>query len=210
MGTAQSNVSDFQRWCASEGVSNVSQFSRNTVIGFDILHHRGRMSYGFSSDFELRTFGQTEPYFFTFALRAGYLWMNSGRFQVRSLAGIGAGYALVRFENETPTSLQAISANYSDPFARASTFISRFELLASGNLFANEKRKLANVQPVVFVNAGVQPVMTHGVWNYGETEVDIDGNRFAGQRIDMPRFYKGNWFLTVGIAMGIVTKRPGY
>lgn len=210
LGTAQSNVSEFQRWCASQGVPGVSQFSRNTVIGFDVLHHRGRVTYGLSSDFELRTFGKTEPYFFTFALRAGYLWINTGRLQVRSLAGIGAGYALVRFETGTPASLQSISANYSDPFARASTLVSRLELLASGNLFANEKRKVANIQPIIFINAGVQPVLTHGAWSYGETEVDIDGNQFAGQRIDMPPFYRGNWFLTVGIAMGIVTKRPNY
>jgi len=207
IGSAQSNVSAFQRWALSEGVGGVSAVSRNTLIGFDILYNHNRMVYGMSSEFELRTFGETEPYFFSFTFRVGYQWLQASRFQVRSLGGIGAGYTLVRFEGQLPASLQNISANYVDPFARASLLIGRLELMASYNLYANPERRLLHFQPLLFVNAGMHPVLKHGFWNYGDSELDsFDGTRFVAQRIDMPKFYRENWFLTLGLALLIMPR----
>jgi hypothetical protein len=203
IGSAQSDVSEFQRWAAAEGVPGVTQFSRNSVFAFDILYNRNRVTYGLSSDFELRTFGQTEPYFFSFAFRAGYQWYKSERIELRTLGGLGVGYTLVRFENEIPTSLQNIASGYSDPYARASSLIGRLEILASYSFLNRPSRNNPSVKPLLFVNAGAQPVLKHGLWNFGDNEVAIDGNQFAGQRIDMPKFYKGNWFIAVGIAASV-------
>ena len=205
VGAAESSIPEFQRWAASQGLIGISSISRNPTFGFDLLYNRNRMVYGLSSDFELRTFGRTEPYFLTFSLRAGYQLVEAGRLQLRSLAGIGASYALVRFENQIPASLQSISSNYVDPFARASTLVGRFELLASFNLYDNPQRKLLQFRPVLFAHVGAQPVFTHGPWSYGDSEPDsFDGTRFVAQRIDMPRFYRGSWFLSVGFALAIV------
>jgi hypothetical protein len=208
MGSAISDVSGLQPWAASEGLTGISRSSRNYLFGFDILHNRNRMVYGISSDFELRTFGQTEPYFFSFTLRAGYTIIDQNLFQVKGLAGIGVGYAFLRFENGTPTSLQNLSTNYSDPYARANAFIGRCEVIASYS-FSQTKRKNHGFlfRPVLFANAGFQPVLKHGTWHYGEPEMEnIDGDRFVGQPINMPKFYKGNWFATVGIAISIANR----
>jgi hypothetical protein len=208
IGAAESSVPEFQTWAASQGVTGVSSISRNPTFGFDLLYNRNRMVYGLSSDFELRTFGRTEPYFFTFSLRAGYQLAEVGRLQLRTLGGIGASYAFVRFENQIPASLQNISANYDDPYARASAFVGRFELLASLNLYGNPDRKLLQFRPLLFVNAGVQPVFQHGRWSYGDSEPDsFDGTRFVAQRIDMPRFYRGSWFISVGFALAITHRQ---
>ncbi len=205
MGSAYSNVSDFQRWTVAEGINNVSATSRNTLIGFDMLYNHNRMVYGLNSDFELRTFGGAEPYFFNFCFRSGYTVVDQNRFQTKALGGIGLAYAFVRFENGIPTSLQDIDAKYSDPFARASAMIGRIEIIASYKL----EKKIANpnrfpFRLILFFNAGVQPVLVHGKWNYGEMVMDtIDGSSFVGERIDMPEFYKANWFACGGIAMSI-------
>jgi len=203
IGSAQSDVSEFQRWAAAEGVRGVTQFSRNAVFGFDVLHNRNRVVYGLSSDLELRTFGKTEPYFFSFTFRAGYQWYNSDRFELRSLGGLGVGYTLVRFENEVPNSLQNIASGYSDPYARASSWIARLEVLASYNFVNRSLHNNPSFRPLLFVNAGVQPLLKHGSWYFGDNELGNDGNQFAGQRIDMPRFYKGNWFITIGFAVSV-------
>lgn len=204
-GSNYSNVSAFQRWSSSEGLNNISGTSRNRFIGFDILFNHKRMVYGMNADFDLRSLGRTEPYFFSFAFRSGYTLVDEDRFQLKTLAGIGVGYAFVRFENGIPLSLQDISTKYSDPFARVSTMIGRLEVMTSYNLRSN--RSNGNqwaFQPIIFFNAGVQPVLIHGQWNYGETVMDnIDGSSFVGEEIYMPKFYKSNWFVSIGLALSI-------
>jgi hypothetical protein len=208
IGSAQSDVSEFQRWAVSQGVSDVTGFSRNTLFGLDILHQRNRMVYGLSSDFELRTFGKTEPYFFAFSFRAGYHWLHSDRFELRSLGGLGIGYTLVRFEGEVPASLQSIAANYTNPYARAGSLIGRMELLASYNLLKQSPKNQIKFKPLLFVNAGFHPVLKHGAWRFGDDEITMDGNQFAGQRIDMPRFYESQWFITAGVAFTVSVANP--
>jgi hypothetical protein len=203
VGSSQSNVSEFQKWTLTEGLTGVKSVSRNRMIGFDIMHIRNRMIYGLSSDFELRTFGGNEPYFFSLTFRAGYEFFHTNRLQLRSLGGLGAGYAFVRFEDGIPASLQDAHANYSDPYTYASALIGRLELLASYQLFRSKERKLFHFYPLIYVNASYQPVLSHGGWWLGEKVPDIDGDRFVGQRIYMPKFYQGNWFLTVGAALSI-------
>lgn len=205
VGSAYSNVSAYQRWTVREGLNNISANTRNTLIGFDMLYNHKRMVYGLNADFELRTFGGAEPYYFNFAFRSGYTVVDQNRFQVKTLGGIGLAYAFVRFENSIPASLQDIDAKYSDPFARVSAMIGRIEALTSFKLqkkTVNHNRSL--FQLIVFFNAGVQPVLAHGNWNYGEMVMDtIDGSSFVGERIDMPKFYKANWFACGGIAMSM-------
>lgn len=205
MGSAQANVSDFQKWAASEGLSNISSRSNNTLMGFDILYHHHRMVYGINSDIELRTFGQAKPYSFSFTLRAGYTIVQQERFLVKTLGGIGIGYVFVRFENGEPRSIQNLGTNYSDPLARASMLVSRIEVMCSYRLGKNKvSNRNPGIRPLVYVNAGVTPTLKHGAWYYGEITPDIDGGgNFAGQRIDIPRFYQAQWFATVGIAIAI-------
>lgn len=205
MGGAQANVADFQKWAASEGLSNISSRSNNTLIGFDVLYHHNRMVYGINTDIEVRTFGQTEPYYFSFTLRAGYTIVQQERFLVKTLGGMGIGYAFVRFENGEPRSIQNLGTNYNDPLARASLLVSRMEVIGSYSLGKNKARnRSSGIHPLLYVNAGVTPTLSHGAWYYGEITPDIDGGgNFAGQPIDIPRFYQAQWFATVGIAIAI-------
>lgn len=211
LGSTYTNVSEFQRWANSEGLSNISGTSRNTFIGFDIVFNHQRIVYGFNADFELRSLGRTEPYFFSLAFRSGYTLVDENRFQLKSLAGIGLGYAFVRFENGIPVSLQNISPKYTDPFARVSAMVGRLEAISSYSLGANNSNKRFPFQPILFFNAGVQPVLIHGDWNYGEMIDDtIDGSSFVGEKIYMPQFYKANWFVSIGIALSIQNRPISY
>lgn len=204
MGGAQANAAGFQKWAASEGLSNISSRSNNTLIGFDILYHHNRMVYGINTDIELRTFGLTEPYYFSFTLRVGYSIVQQERFQVKTLGGIGVGYAYVRFENGDPRSIQNLGTNYSDPLARAGLFVGRMEVIGSYSLGKNKVSRIPGFKPVLSASAGVTPTLSHHAWYYGEIIPDIDGGgNFVGQRIDMPRFYQAHWFATVGIAIAI-------
>lgn len=204
MGRSQANVADFQKWATSEGLTNISSLIGNTLIGFDILYHHNRMVYGINTDIELRTFGQTKPYSFSFTLRAGYTIVQQERFLVKTLGGIGIGYVFVRFENEEPRSIQNLGTNYSDPLARSSLLVSRMEVMCSYMLKNKESNRNSGIHPLLYINLGVTPTLNHGAWYYGEITPDIDGGgNFAGQRIDMPRFYQAQWFATVGIAIAI-------
>ncbi len=205
MGSGKANTADYQKWAASEGVQNTSSSSNNTMIGFDILYHHNRMVYGINTDMELRTFGQAEPYYFSFTFRTGYTILTQERFVVKTLGGIGLGYAFIRFENGEPRSIKNLGTNYSDPFARASLVVGRMELICSYLLEKHTASKQGSgIHPILFVNAGVAPTLNHSAWYYGENIPDIDGGgNFTGQRIEMPRFYKAHWFATLGIAVSI-------
>lgn len=208
IGQGSADMSEFQAWCASQGVSDVTRTSKNNSIGFDLLYNHRRMVYGLSSDFEIPSLLTTEPYYFSFALRAGYtLTKTHPSLSLKALAGVGMGFAFVRFQRELPQSLRTIAANYDDPFARAGLFIGRLELLGSYQLKSKPRQKLHPINPVFFVNASVSPTLHHGNWHFGETVQDIDGNTFNGQRVDMPAFYKANWYIGAGLGMVINSAR---
>lgn len=203
VGKGFSNVRSFQRWCAQQGVDDVGASAQNNLIGFDLLYNRGRMVYGLSTDFELPSLMVTEPYYFSFAFRGGYRITRHPHLSLKALGGIGVGYAFVRFRNEIPQSLQAAAANYDDPFARAAMLIGRAEVLASYSVPSKQRRTAMAMSPVFYLSAGVSPTIHHGNWNFGETITDIDGNTFNGERVDIPKFYQANWFLTLGVGLSI-------
>lgn len=201
-GSARGNLSQYKNWATAEGLNNISSFSNSRMISIDIIHNRNKMVYGINTDFELRSFGTSEPYFFSFTFRSGYTFFDNDHVQVKALGGFGLGYVFIRFENGMPTSLQDIATNYTDPFARAALFVSRFEVLTSYRLAKlNRQNRNFGIEINTMLNAGVQPVLSHGGWNFGENEPDIDGSRFVGQRVGIPKFYKANAFINIGLAI---------
>lgn len=205
MGRGHANVSDFQSWAESEGLSDVPSSSNNTIIGFDFLYNHNRMVYGINSDIEIRSFDQTEPYYFSFTLRAGYTLVQDDRITVKALGGLGAGYANIQFENGEPRSIEELNADYNDPLARASMFVGRLEVIGSYTLGKFKSRNSASgIYPLLYFSAGVTPTLDHKIWRYGEITLDIDSNsNFRGQPIDIPQFYKAHWFVTLGFAVSI-------
>ncbi len=205
MGRGHVNVADFQSWAVSEGLSDVASSSNNTLIGFDFLYNHNRMVYGINSDIELRSFNKTEPYYFSFTLRAGYTLVQEEKFAVKALAGLGAGYVNIRFENGEPRSIEELNADYSDPLARASMFVGRLEVIGSYTLGKfKSQNSTSGLYPVLYFSAGVTPTLDHKNWRYGEINLDIDSNsNFVGQPIEIPQFYKAHWFITIGFAVAI-------
>lgn len=209
IGKSNANVTEFSQWAFGEGLTNISGRSQNTFIGFDILYHRNRMVYGLNYDMELRSFGQTEPYYFSLTLRAGYTLLQRHKFLLKPLVGLGSGFAFVRFENGEPQSIKDLGADYTDPFARASLFVSRLEVMGSYSLGKDKTNKRGfSFHPLLYVTVGITPTLIHGQWFYGETIYDIDSETgsFVGQPIDMPRFYKANWFTGVGIVLSFESR----
>ena len=205
MGRSHAKVDKFKTWAMSEGLSNISSTSNNTFIGFDFLYHHNRMVYGINSDIELRNFNETEHYFFSFTFRAGYTALQRENFTIKTLGGIGVGYANIRFENGEPESIENLDANLNDPLARASMSVGRLEIMSSYTLGKfKSKNSNSGIYPLLYFNAGVTPTLSHNSWRYGEIILDIDdGGDFVGQPIDIPRFYKANWFVAIGFAVAI-------
>ncbi|MEN1785941.1 MAG: hypothetical protein AAGF77_12480 [Bacteroidota bacterium] len=193
MGIGYANASDFQQWATNEGLSNIASSSNNTLIGFDFLYNHNRMVYGINTDIELRNFDKAEPYYFSFTLRAGYKWIAQSGFTMKTLGGIGAGYANIRFENGTPRAIENLDEDYNDPFARASMLVGRLEVIGSYSFKASKgKKRNSGIFPLLYFNAGVTPTLSHYTWRYGEISWDLNrNNNFNGQDIDIPRFYKG-------------------
>lgn len=202
-GNSYAKVSELQQWSVAQGASDVSSNAQNRLVGFNILYDNGRVPFYFNTEFELPDLRKSMPYLFSFTFQSGYTWVQHPWVEVKTLAGIGLGYSVMRFRGNTPNALASLPYDHDDAFARAAIFLLRGQLLISHKL---PLTKVKHFQPTLDIAIGFHAPLSHGAYYYGINEEDTDGNYFDAQKVDMPEFFNGNRFLSLGFSVKIFSQ----
>ncbi len=203
MGSSISNSTSLQEWAISEGVDDVPSRTSNFLIGFDIAHQRGRIPFQLSSAFDLPRLSGSVPNTFSFIFQSGYSWIYHPRFEVKTLGGIGFGYSIIRFRNTTPSSLEELPYNRSEAFARSGLFLYQLTAQMTYKPEWNNSRRL---RPMIVGSIGFLGKLSQSLYTYGVNEQDLDGNYLVGEKVDIPKFFKGNTVLSIGIWLQFSSK----
>jgi len=204
MGRSHSKVSDLRIWAIGEGVDDVPGFTSNTLFGFDIAYQRGQIPFQFCAAFDLPRTSQSAPYTFSFMFHSGYEWLQHPRTEIKTLAGLGFGYSIIRFRNNTPASLQALPYNHADAFARSGLLLYQTTLQVTHTL---KRENVKSIRPKLIGEVAFLGKLNQSNYWYGVNEQDVDGYNMVGEKTNIPKFYKGSVLLSIGIWFCLTCKK---
>jgi hypothetical protein len=198
-------TASLRSWALSEGVSNAVGRADNMMLGWDFGVMVNRFAGNLMLEYDLGSRRFARPHSSLVFLGAGYRLKKGTLVDVNVLGNVGIGNVIVRFRQDVPNAL--FSLHTPNSFARQITTVFQPALA----LHLKPKPKDYNVSTdadrtgiILSFKAGVNLPIIKGAWKYGVTREynnasGSTSNYFAGEKVNMPDFYKRAFFIQLAV-----------